>query len=95
MNKRISAGEQFAQEFMGKKLQQDVERITAFAGKTTPYHRIGEMLINIANLKEVLQVLIDDYTVDKLMSSGELISEDLLSFQQWLDKKYPNEDLTP
>lgn len=55
----------------------------------TDKQTIGGILVDIPNLKTVLQSLIDDYTIDKLHESGELISVDLIHFQLWLDKKYP------
>lgn len=39
-------------------------------------------------LSEIVGNLIDDYTVDKLNRTGELISPDLLEFKQWVSDRY-------
>jgi len=62
-----------------------------YAEKPRAYQRIGESLVDVDGLKKILEILIDDYTVDKLNWYGELISTDLLKFKQWVSDKYPSE----
>jgi len=57
--------------------------------KPNPYQRIGESLVAVDELKKVLQILIDDYTVAKLEQDGNLIDVALLHFQAWVNAKYP------
>lgn len=57
--------------------------------KPSPYQRIGESLVNADELRKILQILIDDYTVAKLEQDGTLISPDLLEFQTWVNARYP------
>lgn len=57
--------------------------------KPSPYQRIGDTLVNVDKLRNVLQILIDDYTVAKLEQHGTLISPDLLEFQTWVNARYP------
>lgn len=59
-----------------------------YAEKPSPYQRIGESLVDVAVLNNVLEILINDYTVDKLNRTGELISPDLLEFKQWVSDRY-------
>lgn len=56
--------------------------------KSSPYQRIGEMLVGVDELNKILEILIDDYTVDKLNRTGDLISPDLLEFKQWVADRY-------
>lgn len=58
--------------------------------KPSPYQRIGESLVNADELRKILQILIDDYTVAKLEQDGSLIDVDLLNFQTWVNAKYPS-----
>jgi len=45
-------------------------------------------LIKPDELNKLIANLIDDYTVDKLNRTGELISSDLLDFKQWVSDRY-------
>lgn len=60
-----------------------------YADKPSPYQRIGEILVAVDELKKVLQILIDDYTVAKLEQDGSLIDVELLNFQAWVNARYP------
>jgi hypothetical protein len=57
--------------------------------KPSPYQRIGDTLVSVDELRKVLQILIDDYTVAKLEQDGSLIDVELLHFQAWVNAKYP------
>ena len=58
------------------------------ADKPSPYQLIGETLVNVGELKKILQTLIDDYTVEKWERDGSLIDVELLSFQAWVNDRY-------
>lgn len=60
------------------------------AEKDMSHQFIGGTLVDIVDLKNVLQILIDDYTVAKLEQDGSLIDVELLNFQAWVNAKYPS-----
>lgn len=50
----------------------------------TDEQTIGEILVDIPNLKSVLQTLIDEYAIENCVPGIEL-----LHFQQWVERRYP------
>lgn len=72
-----------------EKFAQFAEGIADQAAKrVATYQRIGETLVAVDELNKILEILIDDYTVDKLHRTGDLISPDLLEFKQWVADRY-------
>ena len=55
----------------------------------TDEQTIEGIVVDIPNLKTVLRILIDEYTIDKLTNDGSLIDVELLHFQRWLNHRYP------